>query len=361
LGYGDTEFIIEPVVGWRAWRLKADADGEVTLTSPMQELLWVPRQPTRAICRSSPHRVPDHACMCGLYATSELRRLPRASVAFSGHVAVMGSVSLWGTVVEHAAGYRAGLGYPDRIRLICGWCFEQGREGVPTRVFLTPSGELIPACSVHCPTFESPLSTFTPVALERELLSRYAVDLLPLEALREAGFAAGPPSLNGFPAVVRGEARQLARSRVGWLGAAALVFAFFSLRALGILTSPEVPEPVDRGVVTAATPLEGTGDPVRYPMLEPAVEPLFSFAFVCGRLTADVVALRNCSSERANVAGFANLPPERWAACTGDGYTRTPRFSVCWFLDGSFLSSRPPRWRLPGVRAEELFPDLPPR
>ena len=53
-----------------------------------------------------------------------------------------GRVALWGRVIEHELGYRARYGYPQRLRLICQFCFWQwGTHGVtPTVRRLVPAG-----------------------------------------------------------------------------------------------------------------------------------------------------------------------------------------------------------------------------
>ena len=42
--------------------------------------------------------------------------------------AVLGRVALWGRVIEHEHGYRARFAYPQRLRLICQFCFWQWLE-----------------------------------------------------------------------------------------------------------------------------------------------------------------------------------------------------------------------------------------
>jgi len=42
---------------------------------------------------------------------------------------VIGTVALWGGVIEHELGYRAEFGYPQRLRLICPECFSADAVG----------------------------------------------------------------------------------------------------------------------------------------------------------------------------------------------------------------------------------------
>jgi hypothetical protein len=64
---------------------------------------------------------------------------------------VLGRVALWGRVIEHETGFRARYGYPQRLRLICRFCFWQwGMHGVlPEVVGWFPRGELLPMCDDH--------------------------------------------------------------------------------------------------------------------------------------------------------------------------------------------------------------------
>ena len=36
---------------------------------------------------------------------------------------MLGRVALWGRVIEHEHGYRARFAYPQRLRLLCQFCF----------------------------------------------------------------------------------------------------------------------------------------------------------------------------------------------------------------------------------------------
>ena len=54
--------------------------------------------------------------------------------------AVLGRVALWGRVIEHEHGYRARFAYPQRLRLICQFCFWQEPGGVHARRRLLVQG-----------------------------------------------------------------------------------------------------------------------------------------------------------------------------------------------------------------------------
>ncbi len=120
---------VEPVVGWRCWRVADEADGLVLL-SAHHSLRWTPGWPAEASC-PVPHASPAAGCRCGLYAARD----PELAVAYLpphiketlrarqpeilGYDVVMaiGRVSLWGRVVEAEWGWRAERGYPTELYL----------------------------------------------------------------------------------------------------------------------------------------------------------------------------------------------------------------------------------------------------
>jgi glycine cleavage system H lipoate-binding protein len=92
---------VEPVVGFRAWRLAPD--GELGPWSMVREP-WRPGV-NEARCLAvgaDAHAVPGHDCTCGLYALAQLddeRLDPEA--------AAVGSIAAWGEMEVHATGFRA--------------------------------------------------------------------------------------------------------------------------------------------------------------------------------------------------------------------------------------------------------------
>jgi len=95
---GEAPDLIEPVIGFRNWRL---IDG--VLTSPYSGVAW--EEPLLcARCLSTPdlHLAPDPDCDCGVSAYHE-PQLRFSTVDFQG---VSGIVTLWGRVEVH----------PDRLR-----------------------------------------------------------------------------------------------------------------------------------------------------------------------------------------------------------------------------------------------------
>lgn len=119
-------FSIEPVVGWRVWRL-VRIRGRLALRSLTHDSVWMPDESMHATCGrlSSGHRSPAEGCTCGLYATSTPEALARARV-FNPGTGVVGAIAMWGRVVEHGRGARSEFAYPARLRLVCGSCLAEG-------------------------------------------------------------------------------------------------------------------------------------------------------------------------------------------------------------------------------------------
>ena len=348
---------IEPVIGWRTWSIELTDDG-VCLTSPMQDYEWQPMQPNRARCRSHFGRqLPNPGCGCGLYAVSQLGRLPAAVGAHLPFAAV-GSVAMWGRVIEHTAGYRGQLAYPDRIRLVCGRCFVARRDGVPTRVEHSDEGRIVPVCDAHAADSRLWLEGMTPAELEQEVLSAYAVDVLPLETLHRAGFHAGPVPPIGLIPNARAELRQLRRSRSVVAALVSLVAALLLVRALGLFPSTAAvdgPREVAAGAPIAIDePFPDVLDPA--PTIErksPVVRRHHLFGIVCADRVGDRAEIVGCGRP-GELLGFYESPAKPRRTCKpGDAYSRRPGFTVCW-LDVFHRRPGLERLRLPGVRRWEL-------
>ena len=119
---------IEPRIGWRAWDV-IELDGALRLCSLAFWSVWLPRHEVTATCRRSlvdaaltglpPHTAPQPRCTCGIYATQTASQV----LAFSRGVRrrldtvhrVLGTVSLWGTVIECDGGWRGAIAYPAAL------------------------------------------------------------------------------------------------------------------------------------------------------------------------------------------------------------------------------------------------------
>lgn len=119
----------DPIVGWRAWLVVQEGDG-FRLRSMIYDAVWSPRNELVARClhrtfsfpwrRRAGHIPPARGCRCGIYAALEPEEAASYlegrswADAFGVH-RVIGTVSLWGRVVECARGWRASRAYPKTI------------------------------------------------------------------------------------------------------------------------------------------------------------------------------------------------------------------------------------------------------
>ena len=125
------------VTAWRTWRVWSSPGGlslhSVAAAPALGE--WPPGRPMEARCGYREMRPPACACescpgndnKCGIYAYRE------APATVTHAMGVVGRVALWGTVIEHAAGYRGQYAYPIDVACgHCAWC------GSPEKPVLLP-------------------------------------------------------------------------------------------------------------------------------------------------------------------------------------------------------------------------------
>ena len=109
------EFGSAPFVGWRCWKLMLPAYiGDANGTC-----IWDPQTRQDAYCRFNdrafqPHDAPQLDCTCGIHAARTLDDLLRMGYT-RGYYAVVGTVALWGKVVECENGFRAQFAYPTEL------------------------------------------------------------------------------------------------------------------------------------------------------------------------------------------------------------------------------------------------------
>lgn len=191
--FPEAEHQIEPVLGWRAWRLRR-IEGGLRIVPTTPRSAWEPRVAIHATCSGShtreymvynpelaaTHRSPEPGCTCGIHAIKDPGRLARAGRS----AAVVGRVAMWGRVIEHTKGYRAEFAYPSRLRLVCSWCLWYGRlPAIPDRVF-ERGGELRPACEGHAGRPAAVGTLLAVDVVQQELLDTYGIEPLPVESFR---------------------------------------------------------------------------------------------------------------------------------------------------------------------------------
>jgi len=178
---------VEPIIGWRGWFLRVSAFGPELVPAGKGRGGWPWRAPMTARCAEGrEHRSPDPSCACGLSAYKP----ETAHRSLRSRFPVIGTVSMWGRIVEHQHGWRAEHAYPDRLRLVCGACLRARtgrRTGIPV-VAGTISGDAAAEgfasawCATHVPSELA--RTWSAPEVGRVLLARYAVDPMPIEQIR---------------------------------------------------------------------------------------------------------------------------------------------------------------------------------
>jgi len=323
------DLVVEPVAGWRIWRLTS-ADGEVRLAAVARGSVWPVRGPMRAMC---PHHaedeVPGADCMCGLYAASTLRALARAGVLANRHVGVVGSIDMWGRVVEHDRGTRAALAYPSRLRLVCGPCLAERRGPVDPVEVVARGEDLEPVCARHL----DPGERGRPAAeVQQDLLGAYAVEVLPTETA-----LAGLRPRRGSAALLR-RLDALPRIPERFRTAARTAAAIVTVLALGIALSTiqrpgrEVRAASPRASVAADHVMTDRGGNVGAPASAPQLQQL---PVMCGVVAGGQIQRTACREGRADAFGIISAPPAPRSTCEGESqvYTRGAGRSVCWLVD----------------------------
>ena len=172
----------EPVVAWRAWTLTGRSNGSHLQLRPVgsRSHPWPALRPARAICRRGGrfHYAPDLDCTCGLHGTHGWDILRRTRSP-----AVLGTVAMWGRVVEHELGYRGEYAYRSASGSVCVLCFGSGAfTGVRPTWTLVRLGPADPLATSTSPqrsaTASAPGASPVPRTIQRALLDTYGVDLL---------------------------------------------------------------------------------------------------------------------------------------------------------------------------------------
>ena len=185
-----TEHAIDPVLGWRVWRLHV-VEGTPSLSPTTPRPDWPAREPIRATCTGSHtrlymvfnpelerfHRSPMVGCTCGVHAAKDPRRLARG-VHGAG---VIGRIAMWGRVIEHSRGWRAELAYPWQLRLICVRCLRSKRFPGTPGVVIGEGEWPRPLCADHAAGVRG--RTLPARGIEAALLDRYGVEIMPPEIL----------------------------------------------------------------------------------------------------------------------------------------------------------------------------------
>jgi len=318
---------VEAVTAWRGWSL-VEVDGELRLSSLTRPEVWTPRAPHAASCPKGRTPTPQRRCRCGVYATVSPEALAGLHSLPGG---VVGEVSLWGRVIEHGRGFRAQVGYPARLGLVCAACLAEGsgrRADAVQRVRVDGRTRLIPWCTHHAP----PMADTPARRVESSLLSVYAVDPVADELIARIK---GPASVDRF--------RDAPPARRGTGLRAAIVVVVLVLAGLGLgrIDAPRSAagstgeraakgDLAYRGFLGSPDETLGAYPPIRI-VLNAVLD---QDGLMCGHAEDGTVVPTDCRDDRTNAYVFDVAPTHanRAGACAGraDVVTRRGSNILCW-------------------------------
>lgn len=124
--------LVDPVIGWRVWKIVHTDEDELRLRSPWYPNVWEPREDFVAKCNYTarntdestrePHPIPvfrhpskyGHSHNCGIWSLKTRLGVWAwwRMIAREGSGWVIGRVQLWGRVIEGDDGWRGAKAYP---------------------------------------------------------------------------------------------------------------------------------------------------------------------------------------------------------------------------------------------------------
>jgi hypothetical protein len=128
-GHGDAPDLIEPVVGFRNWRILRTGPARGELSSPYFAVTWSERL-MRAECRrwrtteallETQHAAPQPGCGCGIRAY----HAPTGEFSKVDHRGVSGIVTVWGRIEIGADEMRAELARVEALAVYSRWSRRQ--------------------------------------------------------------------------------------------------------------------------------------------------------------------------------------------------------------------------------------------
>jgi hypothetical protein len=333
------------------------------------------------------HPTPVAGCTCGIYASSSLRTLVTSTPAMPA-VSAVGTVALWGRVIEHERGWRAEYAYPDRLTLVCVVCLQEGSGvGEPAFVVAEPvrTGPYpaVAVCRDHAASVTAVgHRVMSPAAVVRSaLLDHYAVDLMPFDSVRSlferdpvpmpfmvprvgatrpstvtsrptapavstapapqsappsSALRLQPPKRDPLPVLLAKAVAHAVSVVLSWL--VFLALAVFSLQSCIVTVHPsDAAEPTAPSVVVPAP--EST-DPSTLEVIRRPPErdaPLMhDIAIVCGVPHGRYVEIASCKRP-GTLLGWATSPPDNDCLPDDVAITRRWNYSICWAWFGGPL------------------------
>lgn len=125
----------EPILGWRLWHVRLHGGGYRLESFTRHHVSWPARRRLEAGCSAHGEEAPISGHECGIYAFKSrdlaeelLRRYIGVRQCYGrgqefppprqGRPIALGSVSLWGRILERERGYRAQYAYPYELFLL---------------------------------------------------------------------------------------------------------------------------------------------------------------------------------------------------------------------------------------------------
>lgn len=124
--------LVGTITAWRGWKITGGKLCALGMTG-----VWEPKKAVKARCSKGPtssHDAPTKDCECGYWSFRTMDLLQSALNPYAASVQVIGSVEVWGKVIECENGFRSEFAYPKEL-----WLLEDGLEhlswvyGVPVR------------------------------------------------------------------------------------------------------------------------------------------------------------------------------------------------------------------------------------
>ena len=275
---------------------------------------------------------------------------------FNPGTGVVGAIAMWGRVVEHGRGARSEFAYPARLRLVCGTCLAEGSGAVPPVQVAESASGLVPYCRKHLAGRSGQMVSAT--AVQDELLSTFAVDLLPIQRVDRSlriPSRSVPRSVIGvlehpfrvlfvlanvfFGAMmlllVAGTVLSIAFAIIGGVGRAMFGHDDASPTAV-IVVPPSAPpiEDVTDTTATGARPIVNDRPELSDDRQLITVPAFPAIAFLCGVGDGSRVNIVPCGHRPKALFGFGVREAPHGAAtdCVKgwDAYSHGPRFWVCW-------------------------------
>jgi hypothetical protein len=106
----------EAVVGWRYWQVSARSGHLTSVTQKRVE--WPPGHVLVARCTGAGHAAPDPSCDCGIYGARDLDTLREHGLCLAPEILIVGTVELWGKVIDDVSGWRAEFGAPRELQVV---------------------------------------------------------------------------------------------------------------------------------------------------------------------------------------------------------------------------------------------------